>query len=222
MHESPRNITWVLWALAGAALLIGPLLGFPALISKLWHGEPVLETWLEPVTQFSKLTLVGDRAWKELPVVEGLFMLVSIGVASFGWFMAKSLYFDLAKTQARLDALKAQYRGIHSLVFDKYRVDELYAATVIRAFRGGASAMSWFDAHIVDGLVNLMGKITMVVAWINGAIDTYLVDGAVNFVAETVIGTGRQVRKVQTGRINHYLLAVTAGVVVIVLVAYFV
>jgi hypothetical protein len=35
--------------------------------------------------------------------------------------------------------------------------------------------MSWFDAHIVDGIVNLMGKITMVVACINGAIDTYLV-----------------------------------------------
>ena len=75
--------------------------------------------------------------------------------------------------------------------------------------------------HIVDGAVNLMGSITRGVAWVDGAIDKYLVDGAVNFVAGGVIAGGRELGKVQTGRINHYLLAITAGVVVIVLVAYF-
>jgi NADH-quinone oxidoreductase subunit L len=91
---------------------------------------------------------------------------------------------------------------------------------VIRGFQVSARAMSWFDAKVVDAIVNLCGTITRGIAWVDGAIDHYIVDGAVNLVASGVIAGGREVRKVQTGRINHYLLAVTAGVVVIVLVAY--
>ncbi len=222
VHESPKSITYVLWALAGLCLIVGPVLGFPALIGKLWHGEPVLETWLEPVTQFTKLTLVGERAWKELPAVEVAFMLLSIGVATLGWYVAKSLYFDLAASEARLLAWKSKYRGIHSLVFDKYRVDEVYAATVVQWFREFADLFAWIDTHVIDGAVNMMGTISKGVAWFNSAIDKYLVDGAVNFVADSVIFSGGRLRRLQTGRINQYLLGVTAGIVVIVLVAYLV
>jgi NADH-quinone oxidoreductase subunit L len=222
VHESPKNITYVLWALAGLCLIIGPLLGFPALIGKLFHMEPVLEQWLEPLTQFTKLSLVGERAWHELPIVEGVFMLISIGVATLGWFAAKSLYFDLAKSEARLNAWKQNWRTVHALVFEKYRIDELYQATAIKWFREWADFFAWFDGHVVDAVVNGMGYVSKGVAWVNGAIDKYLVDGAVNFVAEGIISGGRRVRRIQTGRINNYLLGVTAGVVVIVLVAYFV
>jgi NADH-quinone oxidoreductase subunit L len=222
VHESPKNITYVLWALAGLCLIIGPVLGFPALIGKLFHGEPLLEKWLEPVTQFSSLSLIGERAWHDNRVLEALFMLVSIGVATFGWFMAKSLYFDLAKSEARLAQLRGNYRRIHALVFEKYRVDEAYEWLFVTPFKDFANLFAWFDSTIVDGAVNLFGTVSKGVAWVNGAIDHYLVDGAVNLVADGVIGSGRRLRRIQTGRINHYLFAVTAGVVVIVLVAYFV
>ena len=43
--------------------------------------------------------------------------------------------------------------------------------------------MAWFDGHIVDWIVNLMGVVSRGVAFINGAIDKYLVDGAVNGTA---------------------------------------
>ncbi len=222
VHESPRSITWVLKALAALCLIIGPVLGFPALLGKLFHWEPLLEKWLEPVTQFTQLSLVGERAWKELPVVEGLFMLLSIGVATLGWYAARSLYFDLAKSEARLAAWRQSWRRVHALVFEKYRVDELYNATVVRWFREWADFFAWFDGKVIDGAVNLFGTISRGVAWLNGAIDKYLVDGAVNLVAGGVIAGGQKIRRIQTGRINNYLLAATAGVVVIVLVAYFV
>src|SRR5689334_17325720 len=44
-HESPRSMTWVLIALASAAVLAGFVFGWPAA----WGGhEPVLERWLAP------------------------------------------------------------------------------------------------------------------------------------------------------------------------------
>ena len=218
VHESPRNITWVLIFLAVASIVVGPLLGIP----KLWFGSgPLLERWLEPVTQFANLSLTGARAPLEAHGLEWTFAAISVLVALAGWFLARTLYLDGEKTAARLAALKAEYAGIHSLVFDKYRVDELYDATVIRAFKMICEGCSWFDRVVVDGIVNFSGKIAYAIALIDGAIDKYLVDGAVNLVASGVIAGGREVRKVQTGRINQYLLGITAGVVVIVLVAYF-
>ena len=221
VQESPRSITWVLWGLAALCLIVGPLLGLPALLGG-EHNPFSLERWLEPVTQFSKLSLVGERAWKELPLVEGAFMLLSIGVATFGWFAARSLYFDLARSEARLAAWRGSWRRLHSLVFDKYRVDEIYSATFVRWFLDFAQLAAWFDAKVVDGAVNLLGTVARGVAWLNGAIDKYLVDGAVNLLAGGIIAGGQRVRRIQTGRINNYLLAATAGVVVIVIVAYIV
>jgi NADH-quinone oxidoreductase subunit L len=115
--------------------------------------------------------------------------------------------------------MRESYASVHALVFEKYRVDELYQATVVRGFQAAASAMSWIDANIVDGIVNLTGTISRGVAWIGGAIDTYFVDGAVNGVADLVLAGGRRMRRVQTGRINNYVLAVVVGVILLVIIS---
>jgi NADH-quinone oxidoreductase subunit L len=106
---------------------------------------------------------------------------------------------------------------LHSLIFDKYRVDELYQRTVVRGFRWAAEGMSWFDSRIVDGLVNLMGTISNGCAWVSGAIDKYFVDGAVNGLAWAVVEGGRRLRTVQTGRVNNYVFGVVMGIVLLVL-----
>jgi NADH-quinone oxidoreductase subunit L len=60
------------------------------------------------------------------------------------------------------------------------------------------------------------------VAAVGGALDHRVVDGAVNGVADTVIAAGRRVRRVQTGRINAYVMGVAFGVVVLLFVVWFV
>ncbi|HZS42455.1 MAG TPA: proton-conducting transporter membrane subunit [Polyangia bacterium] len=215
VHESPPSITGVLIALAAACLIIGPLLGFPSAIS---HREPLLAQWLEPVTNLTGAYLTGARAFADNHALEFAFMALSIGVATLGWFGARALYKDIAATEARLASLRVQYANIHKLVFEKYRIDELYDATFVRAFTKGADAMAWIDANIVDGLVNLMGTLSMGAAWISGAIDKYLVDGAVNAVADLTLDAGRRIRHVQTGRINNYVLGVVVGVIILVVI----
>jgi NADH-quinone oxidoreductase subunit L len=215
VHESPVNITGVLVFLAAASIIVGPLLGFPMAIS---HQAPLLEHWLEPVTNLTAKYLSGAREFHDNHALEFAFMALSIGVATLGWFAARLLYRDAAATEARMAAWKAQFTTIHSLVFDKYRVDELYQRTFVRGFVVLCDAMSWFDAHIVDWLVNVMGVISRACAWISGAIDTYLVDGAVNGVAQGIIAGGQRVRRLQTGRINNYVLGVVVGIVILVLI----
>ncbi|MFI5288595.1 MAG: hypothetical protein ACHQ17_03050, partial [Polyangia bacterium] len=105
VHESPISMTSVLMVLAAASILVG-LFGIPTM----WlHRAPVLEQWLEPVTNMSDYWLSGARAFGENHLLEIVLMCVSVGVAALGWFVARMLYFDLAATDRKLAELKAGY-----------------------------------------------------------------------------------------------------------------
>ena len=42
-------------------------------------------------------------------------------------------------------------------------------------------------------------------------VDRYLVDGAVNGISALTLAGGRRLQRVQTGRINHYVLGIALG-----------
>jgi len=84
--------------------------------------------------------------------------------------------------------------------------------------KGGLTkAAGWFDLNIIDGLVNLMGTITRGLAVISRLIDEYIVDGIVNGIAAIITALGGNVRRIQTGRLQNYLLIVFGGIVVLIL-----
>ncbi len=58
--------------------------------------------------------------------------------------------------------------------------------------------------------VRLLGRL-------DGAIDRYVVDGAVNAVADGTVGAGRSLRRIQTGHIQTYLYGALGGALVVVL-----
>ena len=73
-------------------------------------------------------------------------------------------------------------------------------------------ATAWFDLHVIDGLVDLSAALVRGCSWLSGRFDLYVVDGAVNGVADVTQFVGRRVRNVQTGAINAYLYVVLLGV----------
>ena len=116
----------------------------------------------------------------------------------------------------------ATFPGLFKTVHNKYYVDELYQATVLRFSMFVARAWSVFDNVVVDGAVNAVAAIGRFVCNIEGAIDKYLVDGAVNAFAQGMLVLGRQVRRAQTGRIQTYLYAAMLGALVVVGINYLV
>jgi NADH-quinone oxidoreductase subunit L len=209
-HESPWTITLVLSLLAlGSFLTL--FLGIPMA----WTGKPpVLEHWLEPVLAAEvPFSLIGDAHHHH--VMELVFQGMGVAAAFVGWFFAMLLYKDGRSTvPARL---KERFAGIWTVVYNKYYVDELYAATVVRGSTAIARGFSRFDGGVIDGAVNLAGAIGRVLGRFDAAIDKYLVDGAVNAVASATIGLGRSFRSIQTGRIQTYLYGALGGALVVVL-----
>lgn len=206
-HESPWTITLVLSLLAAGSVLT-LFLGLPTA----WTGvAPVLEHWLEPVL-FAKVEFN-----EHLPhVLEYVFQGVGVLAATVGWLAARAIYKD-NKNEAALLARIERWKGLWTTVYNKYYVDELYAAVVLKPSVKLARLASAFDAGILDRAVLLCGSITRFVANVDGAIDKYLVDGAVNAVANATMGLGRTVRLLQTGRIQTYLYGALGGALVVVL-----
>jgi len=204
-HESPRSITLVLVALATGAVLAA-VIGVPMA----WTGHaPLLEQWLEPT--LPAVVLFAEYAHS----TEFLFQFIGVSAGVIGWAFARALYKD-NKSQVPAQLL-SRWKGAWNVVYNKYFVDELYQATVLRGSVGLARGLSWFDKHIIDAMVNLAGAVTRIFANIDGAIDRYLVDGAVNFVAGATLSAGRVMRRVQTGRIQTYLYGALVGAIALVL-----
>jgi NADH-quinone oxidoreductase subunit L len=212
VHESPPAITGVLAILAVLSALAGVVFGFsPHLLGG--HGEPLLEEWLAPVTAHSSAHFTKEGLSLEL----GL-MALSVVLAVFGWSQARLRYGEnrkktWAEDERRLPAF--------TLLQNKYYVDEIYGASVVRAFMALRLVLADVDRWIVDGVVNGVGVLVRLCAWIGGAIDHYLVDGAVNFVSDGVLAAGDRLRRVQTGRIQTYVYGLLGGVAFLALVRYF-
>jgi NADH-quinone oxidoreductase subunit L len=212
--ESPRSMTWVLAILGGLAV-VGGYIGLPIL----WGLPNAFETWLEPIFEGSHhLIHSAERGHG----AEWGLMLFSVVIAFSGFFLARWLYKDAkSPIPGRLLASRnGLVQGFHRVVFNKYYVDEAYQASFVNGTVGLSGLLSWFDRTVIDGIVNLAGTAGRFCSGIQGWIDANIVDGAVNLVASLSMRAGRSLRKVQTGRIQNYVLGLTAGAVVLVVIGF--
>jgi NADH-quinone oxidoreductase subunit L len=212
--ESPRSMTWVLAILGGLAV-VGGYIGLPIL----WGLPNAFETWLEPIFEGSHHLI---RSAERGHGAEWGLMLFSVVIAFSGFFLARWLYKDAkSPIPGRLLASRnGLVQGFHRVVFNKYYVDEAYQASFVNGTVGLSGVLSWLDSNIIDGIVNLAGTAGRFCSGIQGWIDTKIVDGAVNLVASISMRAGRSLRRVQTGHIQNYVLGLTAGAVVLVVIGF--
>ena len=96
---------------------------------------------------------------------------------------------------ARLHAVvenNALLRGLHRFLYNRYYVDEFY---------------NWLIKYVVLGL-----------AHVAQAFDTYVVDGIVNGAASLVTFFGSDLRRVETGRVQSYMIGFFGGAAVLIVV----
>jgi len=113
--------------------------------------------------------------------VSSALAIVGIGVA---WF------FFLSNPKAA-DGVAASAKPIHTLLLNKYYVDELYDAIVVQPLKRVSEWVLWkrVDAGLIDGIVNGSGTV--------------------------VRGASAVLRMTQTGSIRTYAASLFFGVVVV-------
>lgn len=144
-------------------------------------------------------------------------MILSLIVASSGIFISWLTY---QKNVIRTETVKKSLGVVYSGMYNKWWFDELYEATVIKLTLLLTKMMAWFDNYVIDGVVNGVASITRVFSDGTGIFDNRVIDGLVNAFANTIGWFGSQVRKIQTGNIQRYLLSTSLvlGIVVFIIV----
>ena len=98
------------------------------------------------------------------------------------------------------DALSVAFGGLYKLVYNKYFVDEIYDAAVVKPTVAGSRAILWkgFDVVIIDGLVNGVGTASRSI----GAVLKYMQSGNIRSYATWVV-------------FGSIILIITAGIMVV-------
>ncbi|MEJ2084744.1 MAG: NADH-quinone oxidoreductase subunit L, partial [Acidobacteriota bacterium] len=208
LHESPPVITVPLVVLAIGAVVSG------------WIGLPRLGHWdwnwfghfLAPV--FEAVGGHGEEHHLSLALELGL-MAASVAVAALGIFMAWKTYGGdrgLEGGQRWAD----RFPAIHRMLVNKYWVDEVYDATIVRGTWATARSLFRFDAGFIDGFL-VMGtrNLTVLSAYLSGFFDKYFVDGLVNLVAWVLQAGSKFFRRLQTGLVSQYALVMAVGMFVL-------
>lgn len=144
-------------------------------------------------------------------------MLVSTAIALLGIFVAYRLYGARYVKSAAEDPLR-KLGGLYVALERKLYFDEIYGATVVRLALALSKAFAWFDAHVIDGIVNAVGKITVIFSTISRWIDVHIVDAIVNFAGWITGKAGGILRYLQTGQVQNYMILVVIGVILMALV----
>lgn len=180
-HEAPKTMALPLIVLAGLSI-VGGFVGIPHSLG----GGNAIEQWLDPVFEAAnrKMFLVPHAV---VPL-EYVLMIASVLVALGGIWLARTWY--LKKTEVP-EIMASRNRGVYNLLLNKYKVDELYEATIVNPILKTSEMFLWkiFDVKIIDGIVNGIPKLI----------------GMFSGVA----------RKIQTGVTQNYALAFVLGVVLI-------
>jgi len=178
LHESPATMTLPLVILAMGSIFTG-WLGAP---EYLWGSR--WDLWLEPL--FGAAEAHHGSVQTEITVT-----LITLGVVAVGILIAFVKY---GRASAKIDESAPPGGFFYRLSLNKYYVDEIYDAVMVRPF----TVCSTFFASIFD---------------------PWVIDGAVDGVAATARGFSWIWRGLQTGNVQHYLAGLLIGT--LALLAYY-
>jgi NADH-quinone oxidoreductase subunit L len=207
IHESPASMTVPLVVLAIGSVLAG-WMGVPkawSLFNDSWRG---FAAWLAP--PFASAAKEAATEGEHSASMEWILMALSVAVAIIGISLAR--YFYCIRTEIP-ERIGARCKPLHTLLYNKWYVDELYDFLFVNGFgKGGGRVLGAFDRNVVDGGVNGAGWLTRFTSRVSMWWDTWIIDGAVRFGSFFVKMLSYPVCILQTGRVQAYALFVVVGV----------
>jgi NADH-quinone oxidoreductase subunit L len=141
-------------------------------------------------------------------------MGLSILLAGLGILLA-FIFYQWKKFNA--DKLALKIKPLYNFSLNKWYLDEVYNATAVSGTLIFSKILSWFDNKIIDGAVNGSAWLGRFISKLSGLFDTFVVDGLVNFTAFFSGFIGFVFRKLQTGKVQTYLVFVVFAVIILLL-----
>jgi len=225
IHESPKSMTIPLVILAFCSIFAG-WLGLPHSLG----GSDRFAKFLEPVFAREEQVLqaeepakfaAAEKEQEHTSPMEYALMGLSVAAAFAGLGMAWKAYNRSDKGYTEPIAVAAP--PVYDLLYNKYYVDEAYdyaltgrrkVGKVRLGVMGLGNASSWFDARVIDGVVNDAGWLTRFSGTLSSWFDKWIIDGLlVNGPAVLSRIVSYPVRILQWGLVQWYALVMVFGLV---------
>lgn len=205
LHESPKVMTIPLIVLA--VLSFFAFYSFnPFSASHGWFAQSMVPPTV--VVPHEVAATETELFTEEIHHQHSLAMILSVSLAGLGILTAFVFYYwKKLSADAAMNAMKP----VHTFLYNKWYFDELYDATAVAATIGVARMLAWFDAKIIDGIVNGAAAVVRIFSVISGKFDSIVVDGFVNFTAYVAGFFGMMLRTIQTGKVQTYIVFALIG-----------
>jgi hypothetical protein len=140
-----------------------------------------VDSWLEPVFRKAGANVEQLEAARDVgPMLLG----VAVFVFAVGFGAAYWVYVAMRGQPAR--ELRERFPGLYRLVYQKWKIDELYEETIIGAVDALGEVAVWFDRWVVDGI---LARLTSGVVALSGSALRYAQTGRVqSYAAVMVLG----------------------------------
>jgi NADH-quinone oxidoreductase subunit L len=195
LHEVPL-VMWLPLGVLALLSIVGGWLNVPEAIKHTpvlgWvPGTEWLHHWLEPITAGADEILARSYGplTESAPAGggEAMWAAISFAVATAIVIVAAT---TIAKWRYTSASSAPQPAGFKRLLYNKWYVDEVYDATIVRPLLATSrAAWRWIDQGMIDRTVNGMGELSRWAGWLGA--------------------------HVQSGQVNTYAFAVVVGVLIL-------
>jgi len=195
LHEVPA-VMWVPLAVLAVLSVVGGWVNVPHAVADLpvlgWiPTSEWLHEWLHPITEHADEIMAANLpALAETAPIGG--SAAFWAVASFGIAVAViAIAFRVVGSRQYRPAVESpEPVGLARLLYNKWYVDEIYDAVVVRPVVNASKALWRFvDQGLIDGTVNGFGNASRALGWVGS--------------------------RLQTGQLNTYAFAVAIGVLIL-------
>ena len=186
VHESP-------WSMLGPLVILAVLSIFGGwfALPSFFGGADLFANFLSPVFGArGEIEGLNEAAAHSLEVT---LAIVAVATATVGFFIAFWLYL---KQPGKPAELAKSLKGAYTTLYNKYYVDELYAAAIVRP-------LVWVSENVLWKVV-----------------DVEAIDGTVNGIAHGATGLGDTVRHTQSGNTRSYAVWVVVGALAVIIILF--
>lgn len=221
-HESPALMTFPLILLTALSVFFwytpNPLNPGDGWFLSQWVKAPVISSpadtrfpFMNSETGLTEGVVYSESYTEAMHHAHYPAMILSLLVAGLGILSAFYMY-QWKKLNA--DKVASSVPFLYKMSFNKWYFDELYDKTFVAGTIGLSNLLRWFDNTIIDGIVNGSAALTKGFSKFSGLFDNIVVDGTVNSMAFLSGFVGSIFRKIQTGKVQTYVVLVIFSIII--------
>lgn len=140
-------------------------------------------------------------------------LLTSIAVALGGLFLGWWVYGRQPLEKDEVDPLVRPLGPLHNFLANKWYWDELYDAAFVQptVWFSETVVYQWIDKGLIDGTLHLIARVVYASGQYLKRFEEVVISDGVDRVKDEFLGTAREFRTIQTGKLQEYAL-VSAGI----------